>query len=154
MKEQLLEAWRIANRMNLLLIDNIDDDAMQKTLSGRGGRLVFQQLVHLVNVRYQWLETIDKDIFLNHKPIDKEAAYDRKILRNAFEESAKAIEEFINKSWEAGGVVKSFKKGLIPFVGYLIAHDSHHRGNIMLTLKQCGLKLTDTLKWGLWEWGK
>jgi uncharacterized damage-inducible protein DinB len=34
----------------------------------------------------------------------------------------------------------------------LIAHEGHHRGHAMLTLKQCGIKLPDVLKWGLWEW--
>ena len=51
MKQQLIDAWQINNKMNLLLIDNIDDDAMQKTLSKRGGRTVYQQLLHVHNVR-------------------------------------------------------------------------------------------------------
>jgi hypothetical protein len=50
MKEQLLDAWRINNRMNLLLMDNITDTGMQKTLSTRGGRTVYTQLVHVHNV--------------------------------------------------------------------------------------------------------
>ena len=154
MKEQLIDAWRINNRMNLLLIDNITDEGMQKTLSTRGGRTVYLQLVHVHNVRIGWLEVIAKDIFSKYKAIDKEAAYDKKTLRKAFEDSARGIEEFIERSWDDSGKVKSFKKGLIPLIAYFISHESHHRGSIMLTLKQSGVKLTDTLKWGLWEWGK
>ena len=33
-----------------------------------------------------------------------------------------------------------------------LAHESHHRGSILLTLKQTGHKLTDELRWGLWDW--
>lgn len=154
MKEQLIEAWRINNRMNLLLIDNTTDDGMQKTLSTRGGRTVYLQLVHVHNVRVTWLEVVAKDIFSKHKSLDKEAAYDKKALCKALEDSAKGIEEFINRSWDDGGKVKSFKTGLIPMIAYLISHESHHRGSIMLTLKQSGVKLPDTLKWGLWEWSK
>ena len=154
MKEQLIEAWRINNRMNLLLIDNTTDDGMQKTLSTRGGRTVYLQLVHVHNVRMTWLEVVAKDIFQKYKSLNKEAAYDKKTLRKALEDSAKGIEEFINRSWDNGGKVKSFKTGLIPMIAYFISHESHHRGSIMLTLKQSGVKLPDTLKWGLWEWGK
>ena len=154
MKQQLIDAWQINNKMNLLLIDNIDDDAMQKTLSKRGGRTVYQQLLHVHNVRLGWLEIAAKDIYMKHKTLDKEAPYSRKLLRKGFENSGDAIAEFIDRNWEEGGKVKGFKKGLIPFIAYLVAHDGHHRGHAMLTLKQSGVKIPDQLKWGLWEWSK
>lgn len=153
MKEQLIEAWQTNNRVNLLFIDNVDDEGMQKTLSPRG-RTIYQQLVHVQNVRMNWLEIVAKDIFEKHKRLDKEAPYNKKNLHKAFEESAKAVEEFMNRSWDEGGKVKSYKKGLIPFIAYLIAHEGHHRGHAMLTLKQNGVKVPDKLKWGMWEWEK
>ena len=154
MKEQLIEAWRTNNKMDLLFIDNVDDEGMQKTLSTRGGRTIYSQLVHVHNVRMGWLEIAAKDIFKKYKQLDKDSPYDKKALKKAFEESGKGVEEFIDRSWEEGGKVKSFKKGLIPFIAYLIAHEGHHRGHAMLTLKQCGVKIPDKLKWGLWEWDK
>ena len=154
MREQLTEAWQINNSMNLLLMDNITDAGMQKTLSTRGGRTVYQQMVHIHNVRLQWLEVSAVDIFKKQSTIDKDAPFNRKALRKAFEDSAKGINELIIQSWENGGKVKAFKKGLIPMIAYFISHESHHRGNIMLTLKQSGEKIPDSVKWGLWEWGK
>lgn len=154
MKKQLLETWQIHNKMNLLLIDSISDTGMQKTLSTRGGRTICQQFIHVHNVRMQWLEICSKDIFSKYKVLDKEATFNRKELRKAFENSAKGIEELLSRSWDDGGKVKSFKKGVIPLLGYFISHESHHRGNILLTLKQCGEKIPDAVKWGLWEWGK
>ena len=161
MKEQLLDTWQINNRMNLLLMDHITDTGMQKSLSTRGGRTVYLQWVHVHNVRMQWLEVCAKDIFKKHKVIparlshsggDKEAAFDRKGLRKAFEDSARGIEELLARGWDDGGKVKGFKRGVIPMLGYFISHESHHRGNILLTLKQSGEKIPDAVKWGLWEW--
>ena len=63
MKDQLLDTWQIHNKMNLLLIDNINEMGMQKTLSTRGGRTVSLQFVHMHNVRMGWLEICAKDIF-------------------------------------------------------------------------------------------
>jgi uncharacterized damage-inducible protein DinB len=154
MKEQLLDAWHTHNKMNLLLMANITEAGMQTTLSSRGGRTVYLQLVHIHNVRMQWLEICAKDIFKKYKVLDKEAKYDRKVLQKAFEESALAIAELLSLSWDDGGKVKGFKKGVIPMLGYFISHESHHRGNILLTLKQSGEKIPDAVKWGLWEWGK
>jgi len=45
-----------------------------------------------------------------------------------------------------------FYSGLIPFIGYLIGPDGHHGGHAILTLKQCGIKLTDSLN-GVFENG-
>lgn len=154
MKQQLLDAWSIHHGMNLLLINNTTDTGMQQTLSTRGGRTVFQQWVHVHNVRMQWLEVAAKDIFSKYKVLEKDMNPDSKLLLKALDESFTGLKELFEKSWDNEGKIKGFKKGLVPLLGYFISHESYHRGNIMLTLKQSGEKLPDALKRGLWEWGK
>src|SRR5512138_1174310 len=100
MKEQLHEAWRTNNKIDLLFIELIDDEDMNKTLSTKGGRTVYQQLIHLHNVRMQWLEIVAKDIFKKYRVIAKGDAYSKEQLFEAFEDSGKSIEEFIDRSWE------------------------------------------------------
>jgi uncharacterized damage-inducible protein DinB len=82
------------------------------------------------------------------------AALSDDALHAALEESANAIETTIRESWANGGKIPSFKRGLIPMIGYLIAHESHHRGSIMLTLKQSSVGIPEELKWALWDWAK
>ncbi|MBK9569313.1 MAG: hypothetical protein IPP43_11040 [Chitinophagaceae bacterium] len=154
MKDQLLGTWHTHNKMNYLLIDNTTDAGMQKSLSTRSGRTIYEQWVHIHSVRMQWLEICAIDIFKKYMPLDKKAAFNRKALRKAFDDSAKGIEELLSRSWDNGGTVKGFRKGVIPLLGYFISHESHHRGNMLLTLKQSGEKIPDTVKWGLWDWGK
>jgi uncharacterized damage-inducible protein DinB len=154
-KEQLLDTWQIHNRMNYLLLDAITADGMQKTLSSRGGRTILQQWIHLHNTRIQWLDTCSKDIAEKYTTLDKETTYRPALLRKALEDSETGIAELLAGSCDNnGGKVRGFRKGIIPLLGYFIAHEAHHRGNMLLTLKQSGEKIPDKVKWGLWEWSK
>lgn len=152
MKEQLIHTWQIHHQKNQLLLDAITDTGMQQTLSTRGGRTVYDQWVHIHQVRLQWLEVCAKEVFQLYKPLDKTEKPDRKKLRKALDGSAQGIETMLGNGYDQGGKLKGFKPGVLPMLGYLISHESHHRGNILLTLKQCGEKTGDPVKWGLWEW--
>jgi len=45
-----------------------------------------------------------------------------------------------------------------PMVGYLISHESHHRGSMMMALMQHGMKMKQDAAirniWGKWMWGE
>ncbi len=153
LKEQFIRTWQIHQRMNRLLINNTSDAGMKKTLSTRGGRTIFRQWLHIEQVRRQWLDTIASDINSRH-PSPKNPPAEKKELMEMLDRSAQAIGELLEQGWETGGKIKGFTQGAIPFLGYLISHESHHRGNMVITLKQSGEKLPDAIKWGLWEWGK
>jgi uncharacterized damage-inducible protein DinB len=155
MLEQLIDTWQINHRVTLKLLDALNADALQATLSARGGRDVARQLVHVHEVRAVHAEITSKTNRAAKLPhITKGDSLSQKELKAALAASAKAIETSIREGWANGGKLPGFKRGVIPLVGYLIAHESHHRGSIMLTLKQTGHKISDELKWGLWEWNK
>lgn len=153
MKEQLLLAWDIHQQHNLLLLSHLTDADLQLSLLARS-RTVGEQVAHLHNTRLTWLDSVAKPLYQKSMVLPKEVVLTTGSLKEALEQSAASIRQLIDNSWENGGKLPSFKTGLIPFVSYLISHESHHRGNILLTLKQNGYKLPDALKWGLWEWNK
>ena len=153
MLDQLVESWQINHRVTLRLLNALSDDALRASLSTRGGRDVARQLAHVHEVRLTFAEITAKtnrEAKLPH--FAKGETPNKKQLKTNLDISAKAVETTIRESWANGGKTPGFKRGLMPLLGYLIAHESHHRGSILLTLKQTGHKLTDELRWGLWDW--
>ena len=152
--EQLLEAWRTNNRISLFLIDHISDEGMKCTLSKRGGRNVVRQFCHLHNVRVWQLENRAKDLAKGLHKFDTYEEPDKKTLKQHFVASGERIETFLADSLAGKPKRRGFKKGVIAHLGYFIAHDSHHRGSILLTLKECGHNLDQNTRYAIWNWDK
>jgi uncharacterized damage-inducible protein DinB len=150
--KQLVETWKINNRINLYLLSSVAPAALSG-LSASKGRTVAEQFAHIHNVRLMWLRSAAPELMTGLEKIEKENANDKKLLDRALKESGNAIEALLKKGFAEGGKIKGFKPHVTAFLGYLIAHDSQHRGQIALTLKQSGHRLDNKTSFGLWEWG-
>ena len=64
-------------------------------------------------------------------------------LIQALNGSAVAVERLIRRACSHGGQVGGFKRDIVVLLGYLTAHESHHRGSILLTAKQAGHPLDE-----------
>jgi uncharacterized damage-inducible protein DinB len=69
------------------------------------------------------------------------------------QQSRTALSAVIKSALEGDGRVKGFRPDVAGFLGYLIAHDSHHRGQICMTARQVGHPLSQKAMFGMWEWG-
>jgi uncharacterized damage-inducible protein DinB len=103
-------------------------------------------------VRLMWLKEAAPDLLEGLEKVEKDAAGDRAGLRRALEASAGAVERLLARGLEAGRV-KGFKPHPLAFLGYLVSHESHHRGQIAVALKANGHPLDRKAAYGLWEWG-
>ena len=152
LENQIVDTWNISNRVNLYLLEAVPPDALND-VSASKGRTVAQQIAHLHNVRLMWLKASAPELLAGLEKVEKETAVDKRLLARSLKESGKAIETLLKNSLENGGRVKGFKPHVTAFLGYVIAHESHHRGQIALSLKQSGHTLDKKVAFGIWEWG-
>src|SRR5207244_10028881 len=151
-EKQFLCAWEIHSRIILYLLHGIDA-AHLNDHSASKGRSVGEQFAHIHNVRLMWLKAAAPDLLKGLDKIEKEQAGDQKLLRKSLLDSGQAIGALLTRSLATGGKVKGFKPDAIAFFGYLISHESHHRGQVALSLKQAGHALDKKVQYGIWEWG-
>lgn len=152
--DEILEAWRTNNRINLLLLDEISEEGLRCTLSTRGGRDVARQFAHMHDVRVYHLEKRAKDLAKGLPVFRSKNSPDRKVVKEAMEASGAAIETFLADLVEGKPKRRGFKKGVPTTLAYLVAHESHHRGSILLTLKQCGHKVDQKTAHAIWDWDR
>jgi uncharacterized damage-inducible protein DinB len=148
--KELIETFQIHNRINIYLLDAIDENNLSDQSSSKG-RNVAEQFAHIHNVRLMWLKAAAPELLNGIEKIEKENKITKKILKDALLKSATAVETLLNQS-AATGKIKGFKPHATAFIGYLISHESHHRGQIMLSLKQSGHAVDKKIQFGLWEW--
>lgn len=146
----LTETWHINNRVNLYLLDAVAETSLGD-ISASKGRNVGEQFAHLHNVRIMWLKSAQPDLLNLVEKIEKENI-SKTLLQEQLQKSGEAIAQLFETGIETGRI-KGFKPHPTAFLGYLIAHEGHHRGQIVLCLKQSGHPLDKKTSFGLWEWG-
>ena len=158
MREEIVEAWRTNNRINLFLIDEISAAGMKCTLSKRGGREVARQFAHLHDVRIYQLEKRARDLSEGLVAFQSKGAKavvpSKAQLRKALKASGDAIETFLTDLLDGAPKRRGFKKGIFTTLAYFVAHESHHRGSILLTLKECGHAPTQDARYAIWSWDR
>jgi uncharacterized damage-inducible protein DinB len=148
--EQLIETWAIHDRINGYLLAAVPPESLGEAL-GPKHRSVYQLFAHIHNVRLMWLKSGAPELANGLSKLDGETG-DKAGLAQSLEASCRAIVGLLRKAF-IDGRVKGFKPHPVAFLGYLISHESHHRGQIGWTLKNSGHALDQQTAYGLWEWG-
>ncbi len=131
------------------------DAASDAGLTGSGatrGRGAGEMFAHIHNVRLMWLQSAAPALMKGLAKLEKAAAGDKPALHQALWQSADAIGLMLAQALPLGKV-KGFKPHAAAFVGYLIAHEGYHLGEIGVALQQSGHPLDRKTAFGMWEWG-
>jgi len=149
--KELIETWEINNRINLYLLSAIDEKYLPDIAASKG-RTVGEQFAHIHNVRLMWLQAAMPELLNGQTKIEMETKLTKNLLSGELEQSSVAISKLLANGFETGRI-KGFKPHPSAFFGYLISHESHHRGQIILSLKQSGHRIDQKTQYGIWEWG-
>ena len=156
----LRTAWRTNNRVDTNLIEQIPPKLWATEVPGIPRRTIRAIAAHLHNARRRWIRTLGSE---NDLPVPErvdERKVTRKQLVAALNRSSRGIEAILGLALDAGGVLpapKLYTWRNLPLdaghiLTYFVAHEAHHRGQIVMAARQLGMRLPRTAVDGLWQW--
>ena len=157
----VVAAWRTNCRVTAYLVEKLPAALWDAAIPGVAPRRTVRTVVaHLHNSRARWIRTLGLPHGIQVPPLVDLRRVGRRELLAALKRSGNGIEALLTLGLEAGGHVppsRAYTWRNLPLdVGhvltYFVAHEAHHRGQVVLVARQLGTRLPASMTNGLWQW--
>jgi uncharacterized damage-inducible protein DinB len=161
-QKMLLDAWRTNNRVTVFLVENLPTELWEATVPGAPRRTVRMIAGHIHNARCMWIKTLGKEFGIAvPRAVNRYKVEPNELVR-ALGESSSGITSLLELGFDRGGtlpVSSSYAWRNLPldvghFLTYFVAHEGHHRGQIVMLARQLGHRLPVEVTGGLWHFAK
>lgn len=144
----------------MALVQHLPADLWNVEAPGVPQRTIRAIAAHLHNARCQWIKTLGREHAITAPiRVDHRRVTGRQLVA-ALKKSGDGIEALLRLGLASGGEVPPSKgyvwRNLSLDVGhvlaYFVAHEGHHRGQIVMVARQTGHRLPASVVNGLWQW--
>jgi uncharacterized damage-inducible protein DinB len=145
------------NRMYQMILEHLDG-SIWRTKPAGDVRTIAAIFTHVHNVRSKWVRLTAPHLkvpaLLNRAHCTPTEA------RAGFDESAARCVEMLAEALDGGNRIKTFQRDGwakvwpvgIDMLCYMLAHEAHHRGQILMLTHQLGSPLPRLISDGMWNW--
>lgn len=161
LRDTILAAWRTSNRVTVFLVENLPSALWGASVPGAPRRTIRMIAGHIHNSRCMWIKMIGQEHGVPVPDGVDRRRVSRKELVSALKRSSAGIEGLLRLGCDSGSIPipSTYAWRNLPLdVGhvltYFVAHEGHHRGQIVMLARQLGHRLPVSITGGLWQWTK
>jgi uncharacterized damage-inducible protein DinB len=154
------DAWKTTNQTTTFLIEHIPSDLWNEKDPGLSKRTIGMIASHIHNTRCIWIKMIGKGQNIKI-PVRVNPRYaNRKEVIRALGRSNQSMLKLLKGIIDNRGKLPTkpawlnFPNDIIHFLTYFVAHEGHHRGQIILLARQLNHCLPTEVTNGVWQWTK
>lgn len=160
LRSSVLAAWRTNCRVTASLVETLPVPLWGVVIPGVPRRTIRVVVAHLHNARARWIRTLGRPHGVSVPALVDLRRVTRRELLAALKRSAKGIEALLELGLDAGNVVppsptyvwRNLPLDVGHVLTYFVAHEAHHRGQVVLLARQLGHRLPASVTNGLWQW--
>ena len=160
LRPTVLAAWRTNSLVTARLVEQLPTELWDASIPGVPRRTVRTVAAHLHNARSRWLRTLGLEHGIAVPELVDLRRVTRRSLLSALKRSGRGIEALLELGIAAGGQIppsKAYVWRNLPLdvghvLAYFVAHEGHHRGQIVMVARQLGHRLPPEVTNGLWQW--
>lgn len=155
--DPLVAAWRTSNRVTVFLLQNIPAALWSAKIPGAPHRTVRMIAGHIHNARCMWIKMLGRGHGIAPPKSVARQRVTRAQLIPALERSSKGIIRLLEFGAAHDGRLPkipwlNIPPDIVHFLAYFVAHEGHHRGQIILVARQLGCRLPSGVTAGVWQW--
>jgi uncharacterized damage-inducible protein DinB len=160
LRDTILGAWKTNNRVTTYLVERLPSALWDEKIPGAPRRTVRMIAGHLHNARCLWIKTLGKPHGIAVPAhVDRFKVKPNELAR-ALSRSSAGVLSVLQLGIDHGGAVPpspSYVWRNLPLdvghvLSYLITHEAHHRGQLVMLARELGHRLPREVTNGLWQW--
>jgi uncharacterized damage-inducible protein DinB len=152
--DEVLHCWKIGNEVDIILFRALPGVIWPMKIPGYQHKTVRMMGAHLHNCRCMWIRQLGRKWkIVAPSPVDNKEISVKGLIA-ALNESSDIMLELLATGMDNNNRLPGFPPGAVQFMHYMVAHEAHHRGQLIMASRQLGHPLPAAVMGKLWQWSK